>query len=214
MRKKILHTVMLLITGAAILPIYAQAPENIKFGLYGRTEQNIYRYYNGLSRGNFSTQRVSNGYSAGVLIHSSINYLFNAGMSFGLSEASYAPNIKYDNNNILWNLSLRLWQFNAWGELKLGQDENQGVRFLLGGEWMYKEYKKENWSLGVEGNTTWPQLRFMPRVGLSYEYPLKKKWVITPNTGVRIAFNNRLGYDYGLSQFWAGLNIAYKVYNR
>jgi hypothetical protein len=191
----------------------AQIPENIKVGVYGRTEQNIFRYYNGLSRGNFSTQRVSNGYSAGVMIHGSLNYLFNAGMSLGMAEASYAPNIKIDNN-ILWNLNLRLWQYNIWGELKLGSNESMGARILLGGEWMVTEYKRENWSLGVTGNASWPQTRFMPRVGLNIEYPLKKKWVIMPNTGIRVAFKNRLGYDYVVNQFWAGLGIAYRVYGR
>lgn len=205
------RAIQLFLLAILSIPGFSQIPEDIRFGLYGRTEQNIYRYYYGLSRGNFSTQRVSNGYSAGATVHASVNYLLNAGMSLGMSEAGYAPNIQY-GNNILWNVRLRLWQFNMWGELKLGPDEEQGTRVILGGEWMIKEYKREIWSQNTEGEISWPHTRFMPRIGLGYEYPVKKKWIFNPNTGLRLAFHNRMGYDYVLNQFWAGLNIYYRLH--
>lgn len=190
--------------------LFSQGIEDIKFGLYGRTEQNIYRYYNGLTKGNFHTQRVTNGYSAGFILHASVNYLFNAGMSLGLAEASYAPNMTFDKNT-LWSVNLRLWQYDFWGELKFGQRADRGGRFLLGGEFMMKDYKREIWSLGKEGYPSWPQTRFMPRIGVSYEYTLKKKWLIEPNAGMRLAFYNQVGYDYTLNQFFAGINLAYKL---
>ncbi|MBS3914142.1 MAG: hypothetical protein KG003_06560 [Bacteroidetes bacterium] len=184
--------------------------ENIKFGLYGRTEQNIYRYYNYLSKGNFYTQRVSNGYSAGAMLHASVNYLFNVGASLGMSESSYTPNMAFGNNT-LWNVNLRLWQVNFWGELKLGQNEFRGARVFLGGEFLTLEYKREIWSLGQEGVATWPHTRFMPRIGINYEYTWKKKWTIQPNAGFRLSFYNPVGYDYTFNQFFAGLSFCYKL---
>lgn len=205
---------LILLTGFYAVSCKAQVPLNVSLGIYARSEQNIYRYYNGLGEGNFFTQRVSNGYSAGAMLHSSINYLFNAGASLGISETSYSPNINFSDNT-LWKVQLRLWQINFWGELKLGTDEEKGVRLTAGGEWMIPDYRREIWSNGINSTSeerAWPQTRFMPRIGLSYELPYKK-WVFMPNTGLRLAFNNRMGYDYVLNQFYAGLSVGYKIYN-
>jgi hypothetical protein len=190
--------------------VFSGPPENIKFGIYGRSEQNIYRYYDGKSKGNFYTQRVSSGYSTGIMAHSSINYLFNAGLGFGMAEASYAPNMLL-NGNTIWTVNLRLWQLNFWGELKLGKDEDKGTRIFLGGEFMFQEYKREIWANGLTGYPSWPRNRFMPRLGVSYEYPIQKKWTIQPNVGLRLAFYNQVGYDYVWNQFFAGVNVAYRL---
>lgn len=192
-------------------PVFSGIPENIRFGLYGRSEQNIYRYYNGLSLGNFYTQRVSNGYSAGVMVHSSINYLFNAGISLGMSESSYSPNIKLSTNT-LWKVQLRTWQFNAWGELKMGKNERKGLRLMAGLESLYVDYKREIWASENRNDESWPRSRVLPRIGLSYEYPFKKRFVLTPNAGLRLALSNRTGYDYIFNQFWAGAGISYRIW--
>lgn len=192
--------------------VCAQLLENFKVGIYGRTEQNIYKYYGGLGRGNFYTQRTSSGYSAGIAMHTSVNYLFNAGMSLGISEASYKPDFKYNSlNNTLWNLHLRLWQTNLWGELKFGQNEFNGFRLLVGFEWMSPQYKREIWQFENGEKQAWPSSRVMPRLGLTYEWKVNKNWVLEPNAGLRMALSNKTGFDYPANQFWFGASLLHKI---
>ncbi|MCC7296894.1 MAG: hypothetical protein IT244_01070 [Bacteroidia bacterium] len=162
--------------------------------------------------GNFFTQRTSSGYSAGIVAHASVNYLFNAGTSFGLAEASYQPDFKYnDLNNTLWNTRLRLWQWDLWGELKLGTNESRGARILLGFETMSVQYKRELWQFEQKEKFSWPQNRIMPRLGLGYELDIKKKWTVHPSAGMRFALTNKMGYDYIFNQFYAGVSVMYRV---
>lgn len=190
----------------------SQITENLKLGLYGRSEQNIYRYYGGLGLGNFYTQRTSSGYSAGIVAHASLNYLFNAGMSFGISDATYHPDFKYnDLQNTLWNLHIRLWEYNFWGELKLGQNENRGARLIAGAELTGIQYKREIWQFEQYEKHSWPSARCMPRLGLGYELPLKKQWTLHPNMGMRLALTNPNGYDFFFNQFWIGMSVMHKI---
>ncbi len=185
--------------------------EDLAIGLNGRTEQNIYRYYNSKGIGNFNTLRVSNGYSAGITVHSSINYLFSAGLGLSLGEASYNPDLER-NGSILWSNRMLLWQFDFWGELKLSQNEKSHPILILGAQGMFIEHKRELFSKPGDADAyAWPQQRLMPKIGLGFYHELGRKWQMTPSFGIRIAPKNTVGYDYGVSQFFAGINFAYKI---
>ncbi len=209
MRKK--YTLFLYL----VMPIFAiQAQpllEDFSAGLNGRTEQNFYRYYSSQGIGNYNTIRVSNGYSAGVNIHASINYLFGAGMSLNMGEASYKPDLE-KNGGVLWSTQLRLWQYDLFGELKLSQNEKSRPMIMLGGQWMFVEYKREIYSKNNEVTQyAWPQQRFMPKIGLSYYQQLGKHLQLVPSVGMRLALNNKSGYDYVFNQFFAGVNLTYRL---
>lgn len=193
-----------------LIPGKAQI-EGLNIGIYARSEQNIYSYYGGLGLGNFYSQRTTSGYSAGAVVHTSVNYLFNAGMSLGIAEASYKPDFKYNElDNTIWNTSLRLAQWDFWGELKLGQNEKAGARFQLGGEFMFVQYRRDVWSHPERETKNWPSTRFMPRMGVGYEWQLKNKITLYPSAGMRFALNNAMGYDYFFNQFYAGIAVMYR----
>ncbi|MBL7811605.1 MAG: hypothetical protein JNL57_05235 [Bacteroidetes bacterium] len=188
----------------------AQVPENLYFGVYGRQENNLYRYYSGNTLGTYYTTRTSQGYSAGLAIHSSINYLFNACLGFGLSEAHYSPALSKGNSQ-LYQASLRLWHLNLQGELKLGQEEKHQPVFQAGGQWIFKESGREIFSNGDIEEFKWPQTRFMPQLGVGWNFVLKNKWVVKPNLGIRINTKNKVGYDYSANQIFFGCTAVYRV---
>jgi hypothetical protein len=205
--------IYLLMLGFGFCSYSAAQPllEDISIGISGRTEQNIYRYYNNQGIGNFNTLRVSNGYSAGLTMHSSVNYLFSAGIGVNLAEASYRPDLE-KNGSVLWSNQLRLWQFDFWGELKLSQNEKSHPMLMLGGQMMFVDYKRELYSKPGDADVySWPQQRFMPKIGLSYYQEIGKKWQLIPNIGFRLALANKVGYDYVFNQFFAGVNLTYRL---
>ena len=184
--------------------------ENFSMGVYGRAEGNAYRRYNTTGLGSYYTTRVSTGYSSGVCMIASVNYLFNAGLNFGLAEAQYHPNIAKDGSS-LWTAQLRLWHFDVWGELKLSDNEKRRPLFMLGGQFMFLEHSREIFSQQRIDAYSWPQSRFMPKLGLGYYWALGKKFHITAYAGLRVALHNSVGYDYILNQVYGGINIAYRL---
>lgn len=185
--------------------------EDFSAGLNGRTEQNFYGYYGGKGIGNYNTYRVSNGYSTGVFVHSSVNYLFNAGLGLNLAEARYKPDLER-NGSVLYSSYLRLWQFDFWGELKFSNNEKHRPFLLFGGQVMTVQYKNETYSKPGDAEIyTWPTSRFMPRLGVGYYFELGKKLQFSPSFGMRLALNNKVGYDFLFNQFYAGLNVAWKL---
>jgi len=189
----------------------AQIPENINIGVYGRGESNMYRYYGGQALGNFYTTRVHNSYSAGMSLHASVNYLFNAGISFGFSEANYRPDILTQNSQ-LYMASIRMWHLNTVGELKFNDKPIFNPTLIFGFQAMFKESANEKFSAGVVEESLWPRTRLMPQLGIGFQYtPRKTRLNIRAEAGLRLNSSNRTGYDYGLSQAFAGLHLMYRV---
>lgn len=184
--------------------------ENIGVGVYGRGEQNIYNYFEGRGLGDYYTQRVTPGYSAGVYIHSSVNYLFNASLSFGIGECKYAQQLKKGNTQ-LYSSQFRLVFITPAAELKLGNNERRRPVFQLGGQIMMVNKKTEIFSNYAEPDLQWPRTRFMPFIGIGYQIHLKRKWMIQPAVQLRIAMNNKVGYDYPLNQVAFALHISRKI---
>ena len=188
-----------------------QIPENISIGVYGRGESNMYRYYGGKALGNYITTRVHNSYSAGLSVHASVNYLFNANISFGFSEANYRPDI-ISQNSQLYMASIRMWHLNTVGELKFNDKPKFNPTLIFGFQSMFKESANEKFSAAVVEETLWPKVRIMPQLGLGFQYmPRKTRFNFRGEAGLRLNSNNRTGYDYGLSQAFAGLHILYRV---
>ena len=206
----------LLVTIVFLLGLHAKAqmqtiPENISIGVYGRGESNFFRYYGGQELGSFFTDRINNAYSAGLSLHSSLSYLFNANISMGFGEVNYRPDIR-TGNSTLYQASLRLWTVNSLGELKFNDKPrfNPGVWFGIQG--VFKESATEVFSGTKIAERQWPQARYMPQFGLSFHYkPRKIPIHFKLEGGMRLNSTNRTGYDYGLSQVFGGLHMLYRV---
>lgn len=191
--------------------VSSQIPENISLGLYGRGETNFYRYYAGKELGSFFSTRVNNAYSAGISAHSSINYLFNAGASFGFSEVSYRPDIR-TGSSTLYQASIRFLHLNMTGELKFNEQGTFNPTFWMGMQGMFRQEATELFSAGRVEERLWPKNRWMPQFGLGFHYrPGKHRWHARAELGMRLNSNNRTGYDWGLSQVFAGLHLLYRV---
>lgn len=184
--------------------------ENVSIGVYGRGEQNIYNYFEGRGLGDYYTQRVTSGYSAGLHVHSSINYLFNASLSVGIGECKYAPQLKKGNTQ-LYSSQMRLVFISPAAELKLGTNEKNRPVFQLGGQFMMVNKKTEIFSNYAEPTLQWPKTRFMPFIGIGYQISVRKKWMIQPSAQLRIAINNKVGYDYPLNQVAFALHMVRKI---
>jgi hypothetical protein len=196
---------------AAACPLFSQTPENINIGIYGRGESNLYRYYGGTALGNFYTKRVNNSYSTGLSLHASVNYLFNAAISFGFSEANYRPDILAQNSQ-LYMASIRMWHLNMAGELKFNDKPLFNPTLILGFQAMFKESSNEKFSAGVVEELLWPRTRMMPQIGIGFQYtPRKTRLNLRAEAGLRLNSINRTGYDYGLNQAFAGLHLMYRV---
>lgn len=189
----------------------AQVPENISAGIYGRGESNLYRYYAGQQLGDFFTRRASNAYSAGAAVHSSVNHLFNAMAAFGFSEVTFRPDIR-SGSSTLYQASLRLWHLNLSGELKFNERGTFNPAFWMGLQGIFRESATEIFSGNRVAERTWPKSRLMPQFGLAFYYkPSRSKFHFRAETGMRLNSANRTGYDYGLSQVFAGLSVLYRV---
>ena len=187
------------------------SPENLSFGIYGRGESNLYRYYSGKELGSFFTTRVYNSYSAGISSHLSVNHLFNVNASFGFSEVTFKPEIR-TGNSILFQSSLRLWHLNYCGELKLSSNEKFTPATFLGFQSMFKESATEIFSNGTIQERAWPKSRTMLQWGISFQIkPWKNKLQVRTEAGIRLNASNKVGYDQNLSQGFVGLQILYRV---
>jgi hypothetical protein len=186
-------------------------PEDISFGFYGRAETNFYRYYANEQLGDFFTDRVNNAYSAGLSLHSSLTHLFNANISMGFGEVNYRPDIR-TGNSTLYQASLRLWTLNAVGELKFNDKPRSNMGVWFGFQGIFKESGSEIFSGAVIQERQWPQTRYMPQFGISFQYkPRKIPIHFKMEAGMRLNSTNRTGYDYGLSQVFGGLHMLYRV---
>lgn len=196
-----------------LCPLYAgaQVPETISAGIYGRGESNLYRYYSGQQLGDFFSRRASNAYSAGIAVQSSVTYLFNAMASFGFSEVTFRPDIR-SGSSTLYQASLRLWHLNMAGELKFNDQGTFNPAFWFGLQGIFRQSATEIFSAGRVSERTWPKNRMMPQFGVAFYYkPRKSRFNFRAEAGMRLNSNNRTGYDYGLSQAFAGLSILYRV---
>lgn len=194
-------------------PLYsgAQVPESISAGIYGRGESNLYRYYADQQLGNFYSRRASSAYSAGIAVQSSVTYLFNAMASFGFSEVTFRPDIR-SGNSTLYQASLRLWHLNMAGELKFNEQGTFNPAFWFGFQGIFRQSATEIFSGSRVPERTWPKNRMMPQFGVAFYYkPRKNSIHFRAEAGMRLNSNNRTGYDYGLSQVFAGLSILYRV---
>lgn len=199
----------------ALFPVLSTAqfysPESLSAGIYGRGETNLYRYYSGKELGSFYTNRVQNSYSAGLATHLSINHLFNANVSFGFSEVTFKPDIR-TGNSILYQSSLRLWNLNYSGELKLSSNEKFTPVTFLGFQSMFIESATEIFSAGIVEERKWPRNRTMLQWGIGMlATPFKKPVMFRVEAGLRLNATNKTGYEQKLSQLFAGLQIQYRL---
>lgn len=206
----------LVILSCSMFALFAKAqihsiPEDISVGVYGRSETNFYRYYGNQELGSYFSDRISNAYSAGLSVQSSLTYLFNANISMGLGEVKYRPDIR-SGNSTLYEASLRLWTVNAIGELKFNDKPRFNPAVWFGLQGIFKEGGNEVFSNGIVPERQWPQSRYMPQFGISFHYtPVKLPIHVKAEAGMRLNSTNRTGYDYGLSQVFGGLHIFYRV---
>lgn len=193
----------------------AQVPENLSVGVYGRQENNFYKYFENNDASHVRSTRSSLGYSAGIAIHSSVTYFLNAELGFGFSEQKYSPGLKgYENgqSTTLYDINLRMYHLNATAELKLGDHKFVKPAFFLGlqGNFIRDFTTQYDGYGGVLAE--YPGARFKLQTGFAVNIHLKKdRFLLKPYMGFRVPMSKARAYENSIDQFFFGLTLAVKV---
>lgn len=204
-KKKKIGIVALMFCSVSIL----QAYESIRIGLYGRYENQLYRFYNGTALGNRYSTRTSQGYNAGVFGHIDHNYLFGSHFSLGFGEQKYSPRIK-DANAILEQANLRLILINTMLELKIKGGKHIQPFVMAGANIPIVFSKTEIYTNPESADEiySYPKVRFAPQLGIGAHGKLGKKWALHFSSGFRLLAKNKVGYDAKFNQFFGTISFC------
>ncbi len=188
----------------------AQDAGTIHFGLYGRYENNLYKYQSN-SNGTFSSVRASSGYSAGVEVNTVIQYLLKADFRVGFSEMNYSPNYTNASSEMLYNNNIRAVQLAGNIHLRLGGKPRFYPSVFIGSQVNTIREATINGTV-TNKKDIWIATRSFGIVGLAGNFlMMKERLLIKPELGMRLKFFGKRGWENSPNQGFLGVSVGYRL---